>query len=152
EVTGGTGHVGTTAPRKRHKAHERWDAAKKAEEGAEPPVDDEDGGADERENEVALVAVDHELTPSQARNLERATGVAVLDRSGVIIEIFHRHARSREARLEVEIARLAYQAPRLREAPGGKERQHLRGSGDSALELDRRRIRDRIAELREELA
>src|SRR5690606_7391602 len=102
--------------------------------------------------EIALVAVDHEITPSQLRNLERATGVPALDRTGVIIEIFHRHARSREARLEVEIARLTYTAPRLREAPRGKERRMGRGSGEAALELDRRRIRDRIAELRAELA
>jgi GTP-binding protein HflX len=77
--------------------------------------------------------------------------VPVLDRTGVIIEIFHRHAKSREARLQVEIARLTYTAPRLREAPGGKERQQGRGAGEAALELDRRKIRDRIAELREEL-
>jgi GTP-binding protein HflX len=154
-LTGGTGHVGTTAPRKRHKAAERFRAEhedgesddESAESDAESGTEDPPG-----EPKVALVAVDHEISPSQARNLERATGAPVLDRAGVIIEIFHRHARSREARLEVEIARLAYTAPRLREAPGGKERQHLRGSGDSALELDRRRIRDRIAELKHELA
>jgi GTP-binding protein HflX len=155
-LTGGTGHVGTTAPRRRHKAAARWDAQKLDDDGEdEDDVEDGDGAADPSAAEkpkVELVAVDTDISPSQARNLERATGVPVLDRSGVIIEIFHRHARSREARLEVEIARLAYQAPRLREAPSGKERQHLRGSGDSALELDRRRIRDRIAELREELA
>ena len=63
--------------------------------------------------------VDHDLSPSQARNLERATGAEVLDRSAVILAIFQRHARSREARLQVEIARLAYIAPRLRETGGG---------------------------------
>jgi GTP-binding protein HflX len=153
ELTGGTGHTGTTPPRKPHKAAERWSSAERAsdeETDDDDESDDEDGATSEPK--VALVAVDHEISPSQARNLERATGAPVLDRAGVIIEIFHRHARSREARLEVEIARLAYTAPRLREAPSGKERQHLRGSGDSALELDRRRIRDRIAELRHELA
>jgi GTP-binding protein HflX len=159
-LTGGSGHVGTTPPRKRHKAAERWGAARNPAEAEVDGGDDgDDGDADDThgdpavgEPKVALVAVDHEISPSQARNLERATGVPVLDRAGVIIEIFHRHAQSREARLEVEIARLAYSAPRLREAPSGKERRHLRGSGDSALELDRRRIRDRIAELRHELA
>jgi GTP-binding protein HflX len=149
-LTGGSGHVGTTAPRKRHKAAERFRAEREAD--GESEDDDSDDPVSNGEPKVALVAVDHEISPSQARNLERATGVPVLDRAGVIIEIFHRHARSREARLEVEIARLAYTAPRLREAPGGKERQHLRGSGDSALELDRRKIRDRIAELKQELA
>ena len=74
-----------------------------------------------------FVVVDHELSPSQARNLERATGAQVLDRTGVIVEIFHRHAKSREAQLQVEIARLNYVAPRLRESPAGGERQQGRG-------------------------
>jgi GTP-binding protein HflX len=100
---------------------------------------------------IELVAVDHDITPSQLRNLERATSCNVLDRTGIIIEIFHRHARSREARLQVEIARLSYEAPRLRESPRGKEKQQGRGAGEAALELDRRKIRDRIAELRQEL-
>jgi len=104
----------------------------------------------------SVVLVDHEITPSQARNLERATGVEVLDRSAVILAIFQRHARSREARLQVEIARLAYLAPRLRESSGGFDRQGGgiggRGAGESAIELDRRKLRDRIAELRAELA
>ena len=73
-----------------------------------------------------------------------------------VVEIFHRHAQSREARLQVEIARLAYLAPRLRESGGGGDRVRGgvggKGAGESALELDRRRIRDRIAELRRELA
>ncbi|MCA9848938.1 MAG: GTPase HflX, partial [Dehalococcoidia bacterium] len=68
---------------------------------------------------------------------------------------FQRHARTREARLQVEIARLAYDAPRLRESGGGGDRQRGgiggKGAGESSLELDRRRIRDRIAELRREL-
>jgi GTP-binding protein HflX len=76
----------------------------------------------------------------------------VLDRTGVIIEIFHRHAKSREARLQVEMARLAYTAPRVRESPSGKEKRAGRGAGEAAIELDRRRIRDRLAELREQLA
>jgi GTP-binding protein HflX len=103
-----------------------------------------------------VVLVDHDLTPTQQRNLERATGVDVLDRSSVILEIFHRHARTREARLQVEIARLKYLAPRLREGAGGGDRVRGgvggKGAGETSLELDRRRIRDRIAELRHELA
>ncbi|HEY6173732.1 MAG TPA: GTPase HflX [Kofleriaceae bacterium] len=102
-----------------------------------------------------VVLVDHDLTPTQQRNLERATGADVLDRTSVILEIFHRHARTREARLQVEIARLKYLAPRLRESSGGGDRVRGgiggKGAGESALELDRRRIRDRIAELRHEL-
>jgi GTP-binding protein HflX len=69
----------------------------------------------------------------------------------VIVEIFHRHARSCEARMQVEIARLNYVAPRLRESASTGERQQGRGAGESALELDRRKIRDRIAELQASL-
>ncbi len=115
------------------------------------------GHVHKRERGVpVVVVVDHELTPRMQRNLERATGAEVLDRTHVIVEIFHRHARSREARLQVEIARLSYVAPRLREAGAGGDRQRGgiggKGAGESALELDRRKIRDRIAELRGELA
>ncbi len=103
-----------------------------------------------------VVVVDHELSPRMQRNLERATGAEVLDRTHVIVEIFHRHARSREARLQVEIARLSYVVPRLREAGAGKDRVRGgvggKGAGESALELDRRKVRDRIAELRRELS
>jgi GTP-binding protein HflX len=99
-----------------------------------------------------VVAVDHEISPRQARNLEKATSAEVLDRTGVIVEIFHRHAHTREARLQVEIARLTYVVPRLRFGVKGTERQQGVGSGESELELDRRRVRDRIAELKGELA
>ena len=104
---------------------------------------------------ATVIVIDHELSPRQLRNIERATSAQVLDRTGVIIEIFHRHASSRPARLQVEIARLTYVAPRLRETGGG-ERQRggvgQRGAGESSLELDRRKIRDRISELKTELA
>src|SRR5204862_684499 len=107
------------------------------------------------ERKATVVVVDQELTPRMQRNLERATGAEVLDRTHVIVEIFHRHAKSREAKLQVEIARLSYVAPRLREAGAGGDRQRGgiggKGAGESALELDRRKIRDRIAELRREL-
>jgi len=103
-----------------------------------------------------IVIVDTDLSPSQIRNLESATGVTVLDRTGVIIEIFSRHARTRAARLQVEIARLTYVAPRLRETGGGEDRGGGgvggKGAGESALELDKRKIRDRIKELKIELA
>jgi GTP-binding protein HflX len=149
-LTGGTGEIPSGAQERTSKAKERWEAAaeEEGEEAEEPAAEAEPAGP----RRATVVVVDHELSPSQARNLERATGAQVLDRTGVIVDIFHRHARSREARMQVEIARLTYVAPRMRESPGGKERQQGRGAGESALELDRRKIRDRIAELREALA
>ena len=106
-----------------------------------------------------VILVDHEISPSQARNLEKETGCEVMDRTMVILEIFHRHARSRAARAQVEIARLGYMAPRMREAaklagPQGRGRSGVggRGASESRTELDRRKIRDRISELEKELA
>ncbi len=150
DLTGGDGHIGTTAPKRKDKARLKREAAVDASDD-EDADDAEDEQDEPSSSKVELVAVDHDLSPSQARNLERATGAQVLDRTGVIIEIFHRHAKSREARLQVEIARLNYTAPRMRESPGGKERQQGRGAGEAALELDRRKVRDRVAELRQEL-
>jgi GTPase len=104
---------------------------------------------------IKVVLVDHDITPSQARNLEKATGAEVMDRTAVILEIFRRHARSRVAKAQVEIVRLQYLVPRLREAGKGRDRQRGgiggKGAGESSLELDRRKIRDRIAELTREL-
>jgi GTP-binding protein HflX len=147
EWTGGSGVVPVGPPKKTRSADD------------EPPDEaEEETAADTARPEAdraRLVLVDHELTPSQARNLERATGAEVLDRTAVILAIFQRHARSREARLQVEIARLNYVAPRLRETGGGRDREGGgiggRGAGESASELDRRKVRDRIAELRAEL-
>jgi GTPase len=149
ELTGGSGVPHPKRGRKTGKVVRARLAAERAERG-----DDEEEASspgEDGEKKVGLVAVDHDLSPSQARNLEHAVGVPVLDRTGVIIEIFHRHARSREARLQVEMARLKYLSPRVRESPSGKERQAGRGAGEAAIELDRRRIRDRIAELKEQL-
>jgi GTPase len=146
-LTGGKGVVPSGAPEVKNKARARRAGASEGRS-----TTDDDGEPDGAPDRSSVVVVDHELSPSQARNLERATGARVLDRTGLIVDIFHRHARSREARLEVEIARLTYVAPRLRESPGGKERQRGRGAGEAAIELDRRKIRDRIAELREQLA
>ncbi len=98
-----------------------------------------------------FVIVDHDISPRQVRNLERATGAQVLDRTGVIVAIFDRHAHSREAKLQVEMARLKYVAPRLRESSASGERQQGYGAGESDLELDRRKIRERLAELEEQL-
>jgi GTPase len=105
-----------------------------------------------------IILIDHEISPSQAFNLEKETGGQVMDRTMVILEIFHRHASSRIARAQVEIARLGYMAPRLREAAkqaGPKDRARSgtggRSGGESHGELDRRKIRDRISELQKEL-
>ncbi len=99
-----------------------------------------------------VVVFDCDLSPSQLRNVENQLGVEVFDRTGIIIEIFSRHARTRTARLQVEIARLNYLAPRLRESSSGNnERQMGKGAGETSLELDRRKVRDQLAELRREL-
>ncbi len=100
---------------------------------------------------VHCAIFDCELSPSQLANLEQHLGTRVLDRTGVIVEIFSRHARTREARLQVEIARLRYLAPRLREHIRGRGEDRINLSGETSLEMDRRRIRDRVAELRVEL-
>lgn len=154
KLTGGSGIIPTGAPDRTSKAREKWESETPEEEPVEAEEEEEDEVDEEGEPAVkaSIVVVDHELSPSQARNLERATGAQVLDRTGVIIDIFHRHAKSREARMQVEIARLNYVAPRTRESSGGAERQQGKGAGESALELDRRKIRDRIAELKEQLA
>ena len=127
-----------------------------ANEAAKQAVRDEDDAASRRAD---ILLVDHEISPSQARNLENAVGCEVMDRTMVILEIFHRHARSNAARAQVEIARLGYMAPRLREAaklagPQGRQRSGVggRGAGEGAGEADRRKIRDRIAELHKEIA
>jgi GTPase len=144
-VTGGTGVVGSMAKPRKSKARERFEEA-----DDKRPNDREIAPDLEALPKPEFVIVDHDISPSQARNLERATGAQVLDRTGVIVEIFHRHARSREAKLQVEIARLKYVSPRLRESAGGGRQQGV-GAGESDLELDRRKIRDRLAELKEQL-
>jgi GTP-binding protein HflX len=115
--------------------------------------------ADPDTRHVDVILVDHEISPSQARNLEIDVGCEVMDRTMVILEIFHRHASSRAARAQVEIARLGYMGPRLREAaklagPKGRQRSGTggRGAGESVGELDRQKIRNRIVELQEEIA
>jgi GTPase len=147
-LTGGKGIVPSGAAEVKTKARAKWAPA--VLEGDAPDTGP-DGEGDARDSKPSVVVVDHEISPSQARNLERATGAQVLDRTGVIVDIFHRHARSREARIQVEIARLNYVAPRMRESTGTKDRQRGKGAGEAAIELDRRKIRDRIAELGQQL-
>ncbi|NHN89129.1 GTPase HflX [Acetobacter conturbans] len=143
ELTGGKGIVTSMAPVPMTKARRRFEGESEA---AEPVEFDPDAP-----RKPEFVIVDHELSPSQIRNLERATGAQVLDRTGVIVEIFHRHANTREAKLQVEMARLKYVAPRLRESSNGGGRQQGPGAGESNLSLDRRKIRDRLSELKTQL-
>ena len=155
--TGGPGTIAASFERPLHKAASKREVAESdaAEEVDEHDVEEPSEATPNPCEQAQIVIVDCDLSPSQLKNLERAAGVPVLDRTGVIIEIFSRHARTRAARLQVEIARLNYLAPRVRET-GGSERQGGgvggKGAGETSLELDKRRIRDRIKELRTELA
>jgi len=156
--TGGSGKVAVAFERPMHKAASKREAEASdvTEESDDDESDDTIEAAQAPREQAQIVIVDCDLSPSQLKNLESAAGVPVLDRTGVIIEIFSRHARTRAARLQVEIARLNYLAPRLRDTRGGSERQGggvgAKGSGETSLELDKRRIRDRLKELRAELA
>ena len=156
--TGGSGKIESAFARPKHKGASKFEAEDSdvTEESDDDESDDTIEPSPGPREQAQIVIVDCDLSPSQLKNLERAAGVPVLDRTGVIIEIFSRHARTRAARLQVEIARLNYLAPRLRETGGGSERQGGgvggKGAGETSLELDKRRIRDRTKELREELA
>lgn len=106
---------------------------------------------------IALVVVDHPLTPVQQRNLEKAWQTKVLDRTGLILEIFGRRAQTKEGRLQVELAHLTYQKSRLVRSWTHLERQRggagfLGGPGESQLELDRRMIEGKIETLKKDLA
>ena len=102
-----------------------------------------------------LVLFDHDLTPSQLRNLEDRLPCRVIDRTQLILDIFARHARTREGQLQVELAQLEYQLPRL--AGKGKAMSQLgggigtRGPGETKLETDRRKINRRIDHVKEQL-
>lgn len=158
--TGGPGVIVSGAKKKDQKKdlHKPGFAAVEADDEDEDEDDFDDdaegGDAEASYPQATVVVVDNELSPSQIRNLEKACGVEVLDRAGVIIEIFWRHARTSEAKMQVEIARLQYEAPRLREKEYNGDRQRgggVGGKGDDELEMDKRRIRDRIAELKTKL-
>jgi GTP-binding protein HflX len=108
------------------------------------------------ENQVGVVVVDAALTPVQQRNLERAWGCKVIDRTGLILEIFGERARTREGSLQVELAHLEYQRTRLVRSWTHLERQRggfgfLGGPGESQIEIDRRLIGERIVKLKKEL-
>ncbi|MEG9437414.1 GTPase HflX [Edaphobacter sp. HDX4] len=104
---------------------------------------------------ASLVLFDHDLTPSQLRNIESRLPCHVIDRSQLILDIFARHAKTREGHLQVELAQLEYQLPRL--AGRGRAMSQLgggigtRGPGETQLETDRRKINLRIAQIKNQL-
>ncbi|GAY73362.1 GTP-binding protein HflX [Lentilactobacillus kosonis] len=114
----------------------------------------QDTGAD-------TVIANDELSPSQIRNIEKQTNAKIIDRTGLILEIFANRAQSREAKLQVELAKLQYQMPRLHTSASQRLDQQTgtgggggftnRGSGESQLELNRRTLQDRITHVRHEL-
>jgi GTP-binding protein HflX len=102
-------------------------------------------------HDAPLIVFDRNLSPTQLRNLEKGTECRVIDRTQLILDIFARHARSREGQLQVELAQLNYSLPRLAGSSKELSRQAggigTRGPGEQKLETDRRRIRDRISKI-----
>ncbi|HKO47814.1 MAG TPA: GTPase HflX [Polyangiaceae bacterium] len=105
---------------------------------------------------AAMLVLDAELSPSQMRNLEDAAGIAICDREAIILNVFLRHARTRRAKIQVEIAQLEYLRPRIRgvgldmdQQTGGSK--NARGPGETASELLARKLDNRLAELRKAL-
>ena len=108
-----------------------------------------------READVDTVIFDDELTPAQSRNLEKLFNCKVLDRTSLILDIFAQRARTREGKLQIELAQLQHLLPRLTRFWGHLSRQKggigMRGEGETQLETDRRRVQDRIARIEREL-
>ncbi|MGA0834359.1 MAG: GTPase HflX, partial [Candidatus Kapaibacteriota bacterium] len=108
------------------------------------------------ESGVQMVVFDDELTPTQLKNLEEALNVKVLDRTGVILDIFAARAQSKEARTQVELAQLEYLLPRLSRMWTHLSKQYggvgTKGPGETQIETDRRMYRGRMQRLREKLA
>jgi GTP-binding protein HflX len=109
-----------------------------------------------KENDIAIVSMDCQLSPVQQRNLERAWDVKVIDRTGLILEIFGERARTREGSLQVELAHLAYQKSRLVRSWTHLERQRggfgfLGGPGETQIETDRRLIAERMRKIEQDL-
>lgn len=108
---------------------------------------------------VDYIVFDQELSPSQVRNLEKIFERPTLDRAGIILQIFRKNAKTREAKTQVEIAQIEYLVPRLsnswiafeRQRGGGGTGGRVKGAGEAQIELDRRRMRDKLTGLRREL-
>lgn len=112
------------------------------------------------ELQANVVIFDDEIAPSQQRNLEKAFGCAVIDRTEVILEVFAARAQTKEARLQIELARVKYQAPRLKRLWSHLSRQagtmggggaYLKGEGEKQIEIDRRILKNKIDALQKEL-
>ena len=113
-----------------------------------------------QELEADIIIFDNELSPSQGRNIEKAFEVQVIDRTEVILDIFHNHASSREAKMQVKLAELKYQLPRLKKLWSHLDREKgqasgsggtSRGMGEKQIEVDKRLIRNEIAKVQAEL-
>ena len=108
-----------------------------------------------QENDVDTVIFDDELSPAQSRNLEEVFRCKVLDRTSLILDIFAQRARTKEGKLQIELAQLQHLLPRLTRFWGHLSRQKggigMRGDGETQLETDRRRVQDRIARISQEL-
>lgn len=108
-------------------------------------------------DDVNIIVLNDELTPSQIRNLEKETKLSFMDRTELILQVFSNRAQTKQAKLQVEIAKLQYQLPRIHPSGNPLDQQSAsgglanRGAGESKLELDRRVIRKRITALRNEL-
>lgn len=106
-------------------------------------------------NNINLIIFDDDLNPTQVRNLEKMFDKKIVDRSGLILDIFASHARTREAKVQVELAQLQYTLPRLTRAWTHLSKQYggigTKGPGETQIETDRRIIRDRISTLKEKL-
>jgi GTP-binding protein HflX len=107
------------------------------------------------DQDAELLILDHDLTPAQARAVASATSLKVLDRTQLILDIFAQHAQSKEGKLQVELAQLKYRLPRLTDLDAGLSRLTGgiggRGPGETKLEINRRRARDRITRLEREI-
>ena len=144
EAAGGT-VVETIVAKRRAPDPATWIGSGKAEEVKDVAT----------RHRATLVVFDDDLSPAQTRNLERIIGTKIVDRSGLILDIFASRARSREARTQVELAQLEYMLPRLAKAWTHLSRQAggigTRGVGETQLEIDRRIVRNRISHLKADL-
>lgn len=108
-------------------------------------------------DDIQIIVLNDELTPSQIRNLEKETKLSFMDRTELILQVFSNRAQTKQAKLQVEIAKMQYQLPRIHPSGNPLDQQSAsgglanRGAGESKLELDRRVIRKRITALRNEL-